>query len=75
LQRAEGGGDVSSEAVRHHIREMIDKEALEHILSDDEIVEMLKDRNITVARRTVAKYREGMGIPSSPKRKRVKANA
>ena len=73
LARTEGGGDVSSEAVRHHIREMIDKESPDHILSDDEIVDMLKDRNITVARRTVAKYREGMGIPSSPKRKRQKA--
>lgn len=75
LARTEGGGDVSSEAVRHHIREMIDKESPDHILSDDEIVDMLKERNITVARRTVAKYREAMGIASSPKRKRLKAMA
>lgn len=74
LARAEGGGDVSSEAVKHHIKEMIDKESPDHILSDDEIVEMLKDRNITVARRTVAKYREALNIPSSPKRKRLKVS-
>lgn len=74
LQRTEGGGDVSSEAVKHHIREMIDKETVDHILSDDEIVDLLRERNITVARRTVAKYREAMGIASSPKRKRIKAH-
>jgi RNA polymerase sigma-54 factor len=41
-------------------------------LSDDEIVEKLKERSIDIARRTVAKYREALGIPSSPKRKRLK---
>jgi len=75
LARSEGGGDVSSEAVKHYIQEMIDKESPDHILSDDEIVERLKERNIAVARRTVAKYREALGIASSPKRKRIKANA
>lgn len=73
LARAEGGGDdVSSESVKHYIGELIAQETAEHILSDDEIVEKLKERNINVARRTVAKYREAMGIPSSPKRKRLK---
>lgn len=73
LARAEGGGDdVSSAAVKHHIRELIDKETVGHILSDDELAAMLKERNIDVARRTVAKYRESMHIPSSPKRKRLK---
>jgi len=76
LQRAEGGGDdVSSMAVKNYIGEFISKESLDHILSDDEIVALLKDRNITVARRTVAKYREALDIPASPKRKRLKANA
>jgi RNA polymerase sigma-54 factor len=76
LQRAQGGGDdVSSMAVKNYISEFIGKESLDHILSDDEIVELLKDRNITVARRTVAKYREALDIPASPKRKRLKANA
>ena len=77
LQRSEGGGeDVSSQSVKHYISEMIDKETESNIfLSDDEIVYLLKERNITVARRTVAKYREALGIASSPKRKRIKASA
>ena len=75
LQRSEGGGDdVSSESVKHYIAEMIEKEPASDILSDDDIVAKLKDRNINVARRTVAKYREALGIPSSPKRKRMKNN-
>ncbi len=76
LQRAVGGGDdVSSMAVKNYISEFISKESIEHILSDDEIVAMLKDRNINVARRTVAKYREALDIPASPKRKRLKTSA
>lgn len=76
LQRAVGGGDdVSSESVKHYIGELIEKEPKNAILSDDDIVERLKERNITVARRTVAKYREALGIPSSPKRKRIKNNS
>ena len=75
LSRAVGGGDdVSSQSVKHYISEMIATEG-EQILSDDDIVEKLKDRNITVARRTVAKYREALNIPSSPKRKRLKTQA
>ncbi len=73
LARSHGGDDVSSAAVKHHINELIAKET--EVLSDDDIVERLRDRNITVARRTVAKYREAMGIPSSPKRKRLKVQA
>ncbi len=76
LARAEGGGeDVSSQAVKDYIAELIGKETAGHILSDDEIVDLLRERNITVARRTVAKYREAMGIPSSPKRRRLKNQA
>ena len=75
LARAEGGGDdVSSMAVKNYISEFISKESIEQILSDDEIAALLKDRNITVARRTVAKYREALGIPPSPKRKRLKVS-
>lgn len=73
LARAQGGGeDFSSQTVKHFISEMISKESADKILLDDDIVELLKERNITVARRTVAKYREALGIASSPKRKREK---
>jgi RNA polymerase sigma-54 factor len=75
LQRSHGSGDdVSSESVKHYIAEFVEKEDASAILSDDEIVEKLKERNINVARRTVAKYREALNIPSSPKRKRIKNN-
>ena len=70
LTHSAGGENVSSEAVRHLIKELIDKE--DTPLSDDEITLRLKERNINVARRTVAKYREGMGIATSNVRRRVK---
>lgn len=73
VQRATGTGeDVSSEAVKHLIGEMIGRETLEHIFSDDEIADALKEKNINVARRTVAKYREAMGLGSSVQRRRQK---
>ncbi|MGH8678605.1 MAG: RNA polymerase factor sigma-54, partial [Burkholderiales bacterium] len=62
----------SAESVRHRIREMIDGEAAEKILSDDAIVDSLKEAGIDIARRTVAKYREAMGIASSVQRRREK---
>lgn len=73
LSRSHGGDDVSSAAVKNHIAELIEKET--RVLSDDDIVALLKERNIDVARRTVAKYREALGIPSSPKRRRLKIQA
>ncbi len=70
---ATSSGDFhSSEAVRHRIREMIDAEPVANILSDDKIVERLKDDGIDIARRTVAKYREALRIPSSVQRRRLK---
>ncbi len=69
---AEGGEAHSAEAVRHHIRELIDNEAPANILSDDRIVEILRKTGIEIARRTVAKYREAMRIPSSVERRRMK---
>ncbi len=66
---------VSSEAVRHHIKQLIDEESADSILSDDKIVSTLKDKGIEIARRTVAKYREAMGIPSSVQRRRQKRMA
>ncbi len=73
LGSSTGEGDHSAEAVRHRIRQIIDAERPEDILSDDTIAEMLqKEKGIEVARRTVAKYREGMNIPSSVIRRRAK---
>jgi RNA polymerase sigma-54 factor len=75
IASSDGGGDHSAEAVRHRIRQLIDAEALSDILSDDTIAEVLKkEQGIDVARRTVAKYREGMNIPSSVIRRRQKKN-
>lgn len=62
----------SSEAVRHRIKQLIDGEQPCAVLSDDKIVEMLRDDGIDIARRTVAKYREAMRIPSSVQRRREK---
>ncbi len=66
------GDSHSSESVRHRIREMIDGEPAADVLSDDKIVEKLKGDGIDIARRTVAKYREALGIPSSVQRRRLK---
>jgi len=68
------GGDAhSAEAVRFRIKQMIDQEDPSEILSDDAIVARLKACNIDIARRTVAKYRESLRIPSSVERRRLKA--
>ncbi|MDD9876419.1 MAG: RNA polymerase factor sigma-54 [Magnetovibrio sp.] len=68
------GGDAhSAEAVRHRIKELIDAEPPKKILSDDKIVTLLRADGIDIARRTVAKYREAMKIPSSVQRRRDKA--
>jgi RNA polymerase sigma-54 factor len=65
----------SSEAVRHRIRQLIEAETAQAILSDDKIVEQLKRDGIDIARRTVAKYREALRIPSSVQRRREKQMA
>ena len=66
-------GDAhSAEAVRHKIKALIDAETADKILSDDRLVELLKDDGVDIARRTVAKYREAMKIPSSVQRRRAK---
>lgn len=70
---ATGSGEAhSAEAVRFRIRQMIDEEAPNSVLSDDAIVVRLKDSGIDIARRTVAKYRESLRIPSSMERRREK---
>ena len=72
IQSAEGGDAHSAESVRHRIRELIDGESPVSVLSDDRIVDVLRVSGIEIARRTVAKYREAMRIPSSVDRKRIK---
>ncbi|PNG27261.1 RNA polymerase factor sigma-54 [Methylocella silvestris] len=69
------GGDAhSAESVRFRIRHMIEQESPTDILSDDAIVAKLKDVNIDIARRTVAKYRESLKIRSSVERRREKSH-
>jgi RNA polymerase sigma-54 factor len=65
------GDEVASEAVKNKIKAIIDAEDPRHPHSDQRIVELLHDQNIDIARRTVAKYREQLGILSSSKRKQV----
>jgi RNA polymerase sigma-54 factor len=72
IQSSHGAESHSAEAVRDRIREMIQNENASEILSDDRIVLMLTSDGVNIARRTVAKYREAMRIPSSVERKRVK---
>ncbi|MCX7738829.1 MAG: RNA polymerase factor sigma-54 [Hydrogenothermaceae bacterium] len=62
-------GNISSERVKYSIRELIEREDSQAPLSDSEIANILKERGINIARRTVAKYREELGIPDSRKRK------
>ncbi|OAF08137.1 RNA polymerase sigma-54 factor [Bradyrhizobium centrolobii] len=75
IASADGGEAHSAEAVRHHIKQLIDAEEPSAILSDDTIVERLRASGIDIARRTVAKYREAMRIPSSVQRRRDKQSA
>jgi len=69
IQAADGGDAVSAEAVKSHIAKLIAAEG-DDILSDDKLVELLKARGFDIARRTVAKYREALGLGSSVQRRR-----
>jgi RNA polymerase sigma-54 factor len=75
IASATGGEAHSAEAVRHRIRQLIDDESCHQVLSDDTIMEKLRDAGIDIARRTVAKYREAMRIPSSVQRRREKQSS
>ena len=75
IAAADGGEAHSAEAVRHRIRQLIDGETAGDVLSDDTIVEKLREAGVDIARRTVAKYREAMRIPSSVQRRREKQAA
>jgi RNA polymerase sigma-54 factor len=73
---ATGGGEAhSAEAVRFRIRELIEAETADAVLSDDKIVEILQGEGVDIARRTVAKYRETLNIPSSVQRRRTMLQA
>ncbi len=70
LQQLEGGG-IASEAVKLKIKKLIETEDPKSPLSDQKIAEILKEQKVDIARRTVAKYREMLNIPSSSRRRRV----
>jgi RNA polymerase sigma-54 factor len=72
IAAANGGEAHSAESVRHRIRHLIEAENPGDVLSDDTIVEKLRECGVDIARRTVAKYREAMRIPSSVQRRREK---
>jgi RNA polymerase sigma-54 factor len=72
IAAADGGEAHSAEAVRDRIKRMIEAESADDVLSDDTIVQKLKSDGVDIARRTVAKYREAMRIPSSVQRRREK---
>ncbi len=73
IQSSTGGEAASAEAVKSHIKSLIDNEDPKKILSDDKLVTLLKDKGFDIARRTVAKYREALGMGSSVQRRRQKA--
>ena len=75
IASSSGGAAHSAESVRHRIKHLINGEAPNAILSDDKMVKILNSEGIDIARRTVAKYRESMRIPSSVQRRRAKAAA
>jgi len=72
ITATEGADAHSAEAVRHKIKALIDAERIDKVLSDDKIVDILLGAGVDIARRTVAKYREAMRIPSSVERRRAK---
>jgi len=71
LGSAHGGSDHAAEAVRQRIKQLIGAEPNDEVLSDDRLVLMLQSEGVDIARRTVAKYREALGIPGSFHRKRM----
>jgi RNA polymerase sigma-54 factor len=75
IAAGDGGDAHSAESVRFRIKQMVNHESPSQILSDDAIVKKLKGANINIARRTVAKYRESLKIPSSVERRRMKGKS
>jgi len=72
---SDGDGAVSAEAVKAAIRQLIEAEDPKVVLSDDTLVDLLREKGFDLARRTVAKYREAIGLGSSVQRRRQKALA
>ena len=70
--KLDGSDNTSTLSIKHRIKELISQEQPQAILSDDNLVERLASEGIKIARRTVAKYREAMNIPTSAERKRQK---
>ncbi|MGE0746094.1 MAG: RNA polymerase factor sigma-54 [Rhodospirillales bacterium] len=68
----DGMDSHSAESIRFRIRSLVDRETADDVLSDDQIVAILRKDGVEIARRTVAKYREAMRIPSSVQRRREK---
>ena len=72
INAVDAGQTYSAESVRHQIKILIDGETVKNVLSDDSIVEILRSDGVDIARRTVAKYRDALHIPSSVERRRMK---
>ncbi|MEO1331035.1 MAG: RNA polymerase factor sigma-54 [Pseudomonadota bacterium] len=72
IASTDGGEAYSAEAIRHRIRRLIEAESGDDVLSDDRIVAILREDGVDIARRTVAKYREALRIPSSVQRRKLK---
>ncbi len=70
LNAATGEGEHAAKAVRHRIRQLIEAEKPDAVLSDEALAQVLRSEGIDVARRTIAKYREALRIPSSSERRR-----
>ena len=68
---ADGSDGQSVEVVRHRIRQLVENETAKDVLSDENLVQLLRRDGMEIARRTVAKYRESMNIPSSAQRRRL----
>jgi len=73
INHADSGDAHSAEAIRFRIKAQIDHESPASVISDDKIVDILREDGVDIARRTVAKYREALRIPSSVRRRREKA--
>ena len=73
IASAAGGDALSAQAVQASIKALVDSEDPNKLLSDDRIVEILVGQGVDIARRTVAKYRDAMRIPSSVQRRRQKS--